>query len=329
MRLDVETVLSTARVSDLRDSGIIFFDVDDTLLSRSGGRNGTGESFPDSPAAMRLPLLLSRGFRVVIITGHETEQLFRRLIGPLVSATGHDLANLRVYTNRGGTGFSWDGRSFIEDTVYSACFKLTPAELEQAVRIAANIAAKVSSDIRQHSERIISDYPRFPIDELPVKVTVRDDTIVSAKPFPSLSHCLVKAGPAIRDAAVSDIVNLISRDPVLSKLDVQAAGRGTIEIARHSLSKTAAARHAFELISDALGIPVKVIEQASIFVGDEFGINGNDRPLSDKFSGAACISVAPPVGPQQTPINVINFSANNSNIYSTAKLIDRLLQLSE
>ncbi len=329
MRLDIETAISTGSVRDLRDHGVLFFDVDDTLLSRSGGINGKGETFYESPAAMHLPKLLDRGFRVVIITGHETEQLFRRLIGPLMTATATGLADLRVYTNRGGTGFSWDGRSFVEDHVYSAGFKLTPAELEGAVRIVAQVADKFSSDIMQHSDRIVNDYPGFLIGELPVKVTVRADTIVSAKPFPSSSHCLVAAGASIRDTAVSEIEALIGCEPGLSNLGVQAAGRGTIETARHSLSKTAAAGHAFERIAGDLGISLQAIEHASIFVGDEFGIKGNDRPLSEMFSGARCISVAPLAERQQTPNNVINFSANNSNIYSTAKLIDRLLQLSE
>jgi hypothetical protein len=106
--VDLDTLLQASVVERVLRHGALLLDVDDTILVRERAGRGGPETFADSPSAALLPKLLTRGFRLCLITGHGWKQLESRLISPLtehlrLSGTQEAIEKLHIYANRGAT----------------------------------------------------------------------------------------------------------------------------------------------------------------------------------------------------------------------------------
>lgn len=275
--MKIEEILTSERIDALRKWGILFFDVDDTLLSRRNSEFGAEQNFADSPAAQTLPSLLAAGLRICIVTGHGWKQLESRLVRPLVKIISTEeaakcnelLGRFSVYANRGATRVEWNGEIFEENRDFRERFGILENDLPVLTEILEQIRDSIHSD--------------------PPSIIKREGVILGMRPI----HAVGATSSASERERLAKVGNeSIRRRGLGDKYEFSPVGTTTLEIARRCVSK----RNAFEAqITGAalsLGIGKRIVERNSIFIGDEFSPGGNDLVIVQEYPGCLCLSVA-------------------------------------
>ena len=300
--VELRQLLDAARVEQLRRAGALVLDVDDTLLARerAGVRDGGGgeETFAESAAAALLPELLRRGFRIALITGHGWRQLESRLVAPVVAnlrETGDasSIGRLHVYANRGATKIVRDGERHAVDEVYGERHQLRATDAAALRGLLESLGAEFDAKVRARGEWYRAAFPRFDFATLPARVDEREGAVLVLRPIPARRH----AGPDVsanpRAEVYGRALELLRRANLEGDYELAESGRSSIEITRRGVSKETAMRDLSAEVSRATGEDEAGVENALVYVGDEFEEGGNDVVIPPAFPRALCLSVAP------------------------------------
>jgi hydroxymethylpyrimidine pyrophosphatase-like HAD family hydrolase len=320
--IELGTLLDAARVERLRRAGALVLDVDDTLLARERAavgdsvRGGGGEeTFNESAAAMLLPELLRRGFRVGLITGHGWRQLERRLVAPVVERlreareAGASIARLSVYANRGATKIVWDGERHAVDAVYGERHQLRVEDAATLRGLLESLGAEFDAEVSARREWYAASFPRFDFTTLPPRVDEREGAVLVLRPIPARRHAAAGVSLNPRAEVYARGLELLRRAHLGGVYELAESGRSSIEITRRGVSKETALR---DLLAEAAkareaagasgetarseaasGEAEACVESALVYVGDEFEAGGNDAVIPRVFPRALCLSVAP------------------------------------
>ncbi|MDQ1589931.1 MAG: hypothetical protein QOG71_558 [Pyrinomonadaceae bacterium] len=332
-------LLDAARVERLRRAGALVLDVDDTLLAReragAGGVASRGEeSFAESAAAGLLPELLRRGFRIGLVTGHGWRQLERRLVMPLIerlkeSGDASAIARLGIYANRGATKIVWDGERHAVEEVYGGRHQLRASDVAELRALLETIGAEFDAKVRESAEWYASAFPRFDFALLPARVDEREGAVLVLRPIPAQRHAAEgRLNP--RAESYKRGLELLRRAKLDADYELAESGRSSIEITRRGVSKDAALGDLLTEVSKATGESVAGVEEALVYVGDEFDAGGNDAVIPRVFPRALCLSVAPAGGELETGAGVVSLSraAQTEGTAATHALLAHLLNLS-
>ncbi|HZH30335.1 MAG TPA: hypothetical protein VEY11_06190 [Pyrinomonadaceae bacterium] len=321
--IELGKLLDATRVERLRRAGALVLDVDDTLLARERAaavgdsvRAGGEETFEESAAAMLLPELLRRGFRVGLITGHGWRQLERRLVAPVVERlreaheAGASIARLSVYANRGATKIVWDGERHAVDAVYGERHQLRVEDTATLRGLLESLGAEFDAEVRARREWYAASFPRFDFATLPPRVDEREGAVLVLRPIPARRHAVAGVSLNPRAEVYARGLELLRRANLDAAYELAESGRSSIEITRRGVSKEtalgdllaeaskmseAAAGASGETVSGetARGEAEACTESALVYVGDEFEAGGNDAVIPQVFPRALCLSVAP------------------------------------
>jgi hydroxymethylpyrimidine pyrophosphatase-like HAD family hydrolase len=339
-------VIDAARVERVRRAGALVLDVDDTLLARvraSGAACGAGaetlaETFAESASAALLPELLRRGFNLCLITGHGWRQLESRLIAPLVERlreSGDDVAGacverLRVYANRGATKIVWDGERHAFEEVYGARHQLRDEDRAALRALLETLGAEFEREVSARREWFEATFPRFDFATLPARVSEREGAVLVLRPIPARMHAADGVANA-RAEVYARGLELLRRANLSDDYELAESGRSSIEITRRGVSKETAMR---DLISEltksaasaATGEDAGRVEDALVYVGDEFFAGGNDFVIPRVFPRALCLSVAG----EETGAGVVPLAGATGaeGTAATAALLAHVLNLS-
>ncbi|HYO99639.1 MAG TPA: hypothetical protein VER76_05575 [Pyrinomonadaceae bacterium] len=300
-RVELEELMDAGRVERLRQKGALVLDVDDTLLARVRADGGAGEeTFAESAAAAGLPELLRRGFRVCLITGHGWRQLEARLVAPVIenlreSGKAACVERLRVYANRGATKIVCDGARREVDEVYGERYQLRAEDVPALSRLLESLWAEFEVDVKARGRWYEAAFPRFDFSTLPARVSEREGAVLVLRPVPSRIHAAADDAAATtnpRAELYARGLELLQRARLSDRYELAESGRSSIEITRRGVSKEAAMRDAMAELSASSGACEGDVEEASVYVGDEFFAGGNDYVIPQLFPRALCLSVA-------------------------------------
>lgn len=306
----LETIFAPERIDRLIKTGVLIFDVDDTLLARSSRPGEADSSFADSIAAQNLVGLLRLGLRIAFVTGHGWGQLKRRLIDPLIEAvSSFPLVNvtdlIHVYANRGATRIDINRSSCTEDKAYGDKFRIGHEDAEVIRGIFNELTQQLNAD-RQ-------DKQNLPIDYLPPKIVERDGVVIALRPIDGLSQ---------RDVLVEHGGRLLAGRGLAGRYEISACGRSTIEVIRRGGDKSVAVADLFNRLASKTGAVLIDIQKSSIYIGDEFDANGNDRIVLDNFPDCTCFSVAAVTGNKKKSLIDASQIIGGSRVNVCAKLIE-------
>ncbi len=295
-----ETILSPARLENLRKNGAICFDVDDTLLARRKNISESDQVFSESPAAAFVPLLLNAGVKVCIITGHGWTQLKERFVLPLTEEISKNFPEKReeilqrffVYANRGATKMIWKNGDYAEDVNYGREFSFDETNLIQIREIFAELAKSFNEDFAKQKDFYRQSFPKFAFDELPPEILEREQVVLGLRPIPSEAHCEKKVFESPRQRLFLIGCELLKKAKLEAKYELTQSGKSTLEITKKAVSKKVAFKDLLFQITKEKEISLETVENSSIYVGDEFASGGNDFIISQSFPHCLCLSVA-------------------------------------
>jgi hypothetical protein len=299
--------IDAQHVARVRRAGALVLDVDDTLLARERAGGAGEETFKESASAALLPELLRRGFNVCLITGHGWGQLQSRLILPLVERlreSGGDAAaacieRLRVYANRGATKIRWDGERHETDAVYGKRHQLRDEDKAALRSLLETLGAEFESEVRTRREWFQTTFPRFDFAMLPARVSEREGAVLVLRPIPTRLHATQGDAPNPRAEIYERGLELLRRANLSDDYELAESGRSSIEITRRGVSKEAAMRDLIAELKKSAAVTAATredaeqVEDALVYVGDEFFAGGNDFVIPRVFPRALCLSVAP------------------------------------
>lgn len=306
----LDTILSINKLENLLRHGAIVFDVDDTLLARRIKPSETGQIFSDSTAAVAIPLLLKAGVRVCIITGHGWQQLEKRFVAPLseeilrlfTEKADETLNRFFVYANRGATKLIWEKGVFIPDAKYNDEFSFTPNDLKYLIEILENLKKSFIKDFTNRKNWYLQNFVNFDFDELPPKILERERVVLGLRPIPSQAHSKNGVVESPRQKLLLLGCEALKDVGLDAKYELAASGKSTLEITKREVSKKIAFRDLIFHLAQKSGVSPEMVEESSIYVGDEFLPGGNDFVISRNFAKCLCFSV--------TSINNNNGSSN-------------------
>lgn len=332
-------LLDAARVERIRRAGALVLDVDDTLLAReragAGGVASRGEeSFAESAAAALLPELLRRGFRIGLVTGHGWRQLERRLVMPVVerlreTGDASAIARLGIYANRGATKIVWYGARHAVEEVYGERHQLRAADVAELRALLETLGAEFDAKVKARAEWYASAFPRFDFASLPARVDEREGAVLVLRPIPAQRHAAEgRLNP--RAESYERGLELLRRAKLDGDYELAESGRSSIEVTRRGVSKEAALSDLLTEMSKATGESVAGVEDALVYVGDEFEAGGNDAVIPRVFPRALCLSVAPVRGGLETGAGVVSLAraSRAEGTAATHALLAHLLNLS-
>lgn len=363
---ELDKLLDASRVERVRRQGALVLDVDDTLLARerAGGRAvGAGvetlaETFTESAPAALLPELLRRGFNLCLITGHGWGQLESRLIAPLVArlresgdeeAVASSVERLRVYANRGATKIVWDGERHAFEEVYGARHQLRDEDRPALRELLETLGAEFEREVSARREWFEATFPRFDFATLPARVSEREGAVLVLRPIPARIHAADGAANA-RAEVYARGLKLLRRGTLSGDYELAESGRSSIEITRRGVSKETAMRDLIAELTNAAaatagedsvatacedsvattGEESAGVEDALVYVGDEFYAGGNDFVIPRVFPRALCLSVAGAGGAEETESGVVSLTGATGaqGTAATAALLAHVLNLS-
>lgn len=315
--------ITIERMSKLRRKGVIFFDVDDTLLARRSENAKRDQIYSESAAATLLPKLLHANIRLCIITGHGWNQLQSRLIEPLIAdlharfSFPQDVleSQLFVYANRGATRISFQSDKPVIDPDFCERYLIEPADSQ-----------KLYSLFERLLEVYLSNYPELQNASDRPTIIERDRTVLSLRPILKPTNTNAHRNRASRADLQKVGTEWLFEQNLSQKYSLTQSGKSTLELSKLGISKNIA----FEDVIGKLAqtdIERKEIEAASIYVGDEFGIDGNDHVILKNHTRTLCFSVSHEEN-QGSYANVKNISRHygKSGVAATAALIDDILK---
>ena len=330
-----ESFFSRPKLENLRRNGVIFFDVDDTLLARRKNASESDQIYSESPAAMSVPLLLNAGVRVCLITGHGWAQLKKRFILPLIEdistkyPTKRDeiLKRFFVYANRGATKMIWQNGDFAENENYGREFIINDNDSIVLRGIFKKLAEDFDEDFAAQQDFYRQSFPLFDFEELPPKIVEREKVVLSLRPIPSYVHCEKQICESPRRKLFSVGYELLQESELGAKYELSESGKSTLEIINKAVSKKIAFQDLILKIAEETNISPETVEESSIYVGDEFAPGGNDYIICQSFPDCACFSVASAKG-EHSLENVVYFNEfmELEGVSATSFLIMQILK---
>ncbi len=323
-------------IENLRRSGIIFFDVDDTLLARRTNRLEKDQIFADSEAAQLIPLLLQAKIRVCIITGHGWKQLQKRLVAPLVKeifdcfyiSREQLLRNFFIYANRGATKIVWENGDYLEHLEYRAKYAFTEPDLSALRKILRRLGKSFEDDFARRQSWHLKTFGNFPFDELPPEIIERESVVLGLRPLPSEFFSSQAIAESPRQILFSRGCEILKNANLDSKYELAQSGKSTLEIMRRQVSKKNAFQDLLNQISAECQTAPEQIEQSSVYIGDEFSADGNDYVIARDFPRCRCFSVA--AEPEKNlPGNVfsVNKTLQIKGVPATSAIISAILKV--
>jgi hypothetical protein len=359
--MELDKLIDAARIARVRRAGALVFDVDDTILARerAGGASGAGaetfaETFAESAPAALLPELLRRGFNLCFITGHGWQQLQTRLVAPVIerlreSGAGDDagacIERLRVYANRGATKIVWDGERHAVEEAYGAQHQLRDADRATLRALLETLGAEFDASFRARREWFEATFPRFDFATLPARVSEREGAVLALRPIPARRHAADGISNP-RAQLYERGLELLHSARLSDSYELAESGRSSIEITRRGVSKETAMRDLITELTtaatgedmagedmageDMAGEDAARVEDALVYVGDEFFAGGNDFVIPRLFPRALCLSVAAERAGVETPAGVVPLarSAGAEGTAATEALLAHVLNLS-
>lgn len=333
--IELEKILSLERLTKMRDNGAVFFDVDDTLLARRRTSFENDQTFSESAAAILIPQLLIAGVRVCLITGHGWNQLKRRLVLPLIGDVSKKFSQKRnelferffIYANRGATKLVWKTNNYKEDKIYGREFALDTVESTALRGIFTSLTEILIEDFERRESLYKQTFPNFAFDELPPKIIEREKVVLSLRPIPSRTHSNVTVSESPRRKLFLVGLDLLKKTKLNGKYELEESGKSTLEITKKGISKKNAFQDMIFEIAKQKKITPELVESSSIYVGDEFSINGNDYTIATNFLHTLCFSVAREKE-KKIPENVflLRDYCQKEGVFATASLIDYILK---
>jgi hypothetical protein len=351
---ELDKLFDAARVERVRRQGALVLDVDDTLLARErtggAGAETLAETFAESASAAMLPELLRRGFNLCLITGHGWGQLESRLIAPLVGsllresgdgeAAAASVERLRVYANRGATKIVWDGERHAFDEAYGARHRLRDEDRGALREVLELLGAEFDREVSARREQFEATWPRFDFTTLPARVSEREGAVLVLRPIPTRMHATDGVTDA-RAEVYARALEWLQYKNLSDGYELAESGRSSIEITRRGVSKETAMRDFIAELTksaaaagaageDAGGADAARVEDALVYVGDEFYAGGNDFVIPRVFPRALCLSVAGAGGMEESGAGVVSLAGATGaqGTAATAALLAHVLNLS-
>jgi hypothetical protein len=307
----LDKVITPSRMQTLRARGVLILDVDDTLLARRNGSTADGEKFGDSPAALMLPQLLHVGVRVALMTGHGWEQLDERLIKTFLQQISKEPSlvlndHFYAYANRGATRIIFDGSTWRLDEKYARGFVFSPDELKALTAILTELA----DILRAHTNE--------------QRIESREDSILSLRTV----GIQIPDWELVRHHLVALGRERLEKKGYASRFQITPAGKNSVEIASTDASKSFACADLFARIGGAEGCTSDQVRANSLYIGDEFEPEGNDKEVALAFRDLQCISVGAHANTGM-PHNIIQADLHGSEWGppSTAAIITSILKV--
>ena len=303
MRTDLsklEKILSPERLESLRQNGVLIFDVDDTLLARRSQPSEKDQIFAESAAAVSVPMLLSAGVRICVITGHGWAQLERRFVSPLIDEISNLFPEKRaeilqrfyIYANRGATKIIRRNEVYAEESVYGKEFSFDEADSFRLSEILERLRESFNEDFARRKDWYRQSFPKFAFDELPPEIIEREKVVLGLRPIPSAAHSEKSGAESPRRRLFSLGCEAIKNAGLDEKYELAQSGKSTLEITNKKVSKRTAFQDLIFQIAGEKNISPETVEKSSIYVGDEFAPGGNDYIISQSFPRCLCLSVA-------------------------------------
>ena len=340
---ELDGVIDAARIERVRRAGALVFDVDDTLLARERAGIAGEETFAESAPAALLPELLRRGFNVCLITGHGWGQLRSRLIAPVIERlreTGdaeQSVERLHVYANRGATKIVWDGERYEPDSLYGARHQLRDADRAALRSLLETLGAEFETSFRARREWFQAAFPRFDFATLPARISEREGAVLVLRPIPARRHAADGEASNPRAQLYERGLELLRSERLSDRYELAESGRSSIEITRRGVSKETAMRDLIKELTKsaaaaaaATGEDAARVEEALVYVGDEFFAGGNDFVIPRVFPRALCLSVAAEHGGEESVSGVVSLTraTGAQGTAATEALLAHVLNLS-
>lgn len=305
------SVLDASCVARVKNHGALLLDVDDTLLVRERAAGSRPEVFADSAPAALLPQLLDRGMRLCLITGHGWRQLESRLISPLREQlpTPGSIERLSIYANRGATKILWDGSRHVVDETYGTSYQLRARDLKALSHLLNSLAEDFRIDFESQPGWYRRTFNRFDFSSLPGTVTEREGAVLVLRPVPTSKHADLETQLDVRTRLYERGQELLQQAGLSDDYEIARSGRSSIEITRRGVSKEIAVRDLIAGISKASGESPSRVEEAMVYVGDEFFPGGNDYVIPALFPLTLCLSVAGETAAEKLTAGVISLKA--------------------
>lgn len=292
----LDSVLSPERLENLRRSGVIIFDVDDTLLARRRFSSERDQIFSESAAAVSVPQLLKIGLTVCVVTGHGWAQLEKRFVSPLTEEIRENreeiLKRFFVYANRGAMKIVREYGEYREDVNYGNEFSIDKSDWHRLRVILENLNGFFNTDFTALKEWYLKNFPKFAFDELPPEVTSREKKVLVLRPIPSEAHRENEFTESPRQILFSLGAEALKTAGLDAKYEITQTGKSTLEITKRKVSKKLAFQDLFLQIAKEKDISPETVEESSVFIGDEFAPGGNDHIIPQSFPRALCFSAA-------------------------------------
>ena len=186
-------LVSRERLAGVRRFGAVVLDVDDTLLARPAllGEDRAEDTGQRVGALVRG--LLSKGVRIVLVTGHGWEQLKHRWIEPSLLQSGATIERLPIYANRGATKIVCNRAGFSEDRVYQDVHLIAQEHRTPLLRLLSSLQHAYFQDFQARASWYRRTFPRFDFDQTPT-VSLRDGVVAELRPLPSRVHAAQEGG---------------------------------------------------------------------------------------------------------------------------------------
>lgn len=309
---NLNSLLPPERLENLRRNGVMFFDVDDTLLARRTKPSENDQVFSESQAAISIPLFLNAGIRVCVITGHGWKQLQNRFVLPLIKEIFNCFPKKRdellkrffVYANRGATKIIWKNGTYSEETDYINEFSFDESDLIRLLGILSKLEKTFNNDFAKQKSWYLQNFPKFAFNELPPQILEREKVVLGLRPIPSEAHCKKNIPESPRQKLFSLGYEAMKSAGLDVKYEITQSGKSTLEITNKEVSKKLAFQDLIFQIAKENSVSPETVEKSSIYVGDEFNSDGNDYIISQSFPHCLYFSVAS-IEQETSPENVI------------------------
>lgn len=319
----------------MRRDGVIFFDVDDTLLARRRGRAGSDQTYAESAAARLVASLLDAEVTVCLITGHGWKQLEKRFVLPLIEdcarrfpeRAGMLAGNFYVYANRGATKLVRAGDRFRESAAHAEKYSLDKRDRGALEKILVNLKDELTRDFERRPDWYLQNFPEFPFAELPAEIFARENAVLGLRPIPS-NYYASETVESPRARLFARGLDALAVSDLAAKYRLDKSGRSTLEITRRNVSKRIAFADLLGAIAEGKGVPVETVEAASVYIGDEFEREGNDAVIAREFPRCLCLSVGDETRSERLAENVVSIRnlAPEDGVSATAAVVSRIIK---
>jgi hypothetical protein len=336
--------MNTPKVRVVRSHGIILFDVDQTILDvRIVEDRRHEETLLESPTLFLIVELLGKEYRLCAITGNDLRKFTPRFTDILRDYLGkenriHLMEHFEVYGNGAATHLTFDARgNAVPDEIYNRRFRIPDSEAKTIRSVLEAFAETCRKDgfgdlaaFESAYDRSVWKYHFDPETDrwfaeengrrriIPWVESRGDRAMITLKPLPSRKHIRDADELSIRRKSLDEIRKRL-RDALGGRADayaIRTGGWSSIDITLR-VNKADAVKHCLSHHG--------LMPEEALYFGNEFGDDGNDRPVLDFIENIHVVSVNQPEAEIFHQDRV--FPGGGRGVFSTGHQLSALLEL--